>query len=74
MIKFVPDMIQFVHVPPDYNPRQQRVDAQEAEDLFWSAAVLWKHFGTSGNRYFDDRFDAERRAVLDEQAVQKAVR
>ena len=29
---------------------------QMAEDIFWTAAILWKHFGTSGDSEYDQAF------------------
>jgi cold shock CspA family protein len=29
---------------------------QMAEDIFWTAAILWKHFGTSGDSKYDQAF------------------
>jgi hypothetical protein len=53
-----PDMIGFWPITR-YNPREKQETGQDAEDCFWTAAVLWKNFGTSGNPAYDDRFDAE---------------
>ena len=45
-----------------FDPTQRQETGQEAEDNFWCAAVLWYHFGTSGNAAYDGRFNSEREA------------
>ena len=30
-----------------------------AEDIFWTAAILWKHFGSAGHEKYDGWFERE---------------